>query len=244
MIVSMTIFSLLVLGCSSLSNGVELINGLDLSNLTNWFEVSPPISTMIHPSKYWKEHSANVFSEDHDQDLEKDKILESPSFQLMGSDTSDKTYLAVDKIKYSVSDLSSQSRKTMNDEIEWIDCGAKKQGNMIKFTHCPGEVSVVSIVGTQKMTCREIELRSFTGPIILISSKCTQAFEFDRDCSEKLSAGYVTSDCKEKGLILAIIIQSVVLVIIIIALVVIIPCILKVKKGLKTTEGPSIKRRC
>lgn len=222
----------------------EWVQDTNLSELTNWFEITPPLNNHLKVTSEMKERAQRKFTSGPINLLSSEPLAKSPSLQLIGSDTSDTRFLEKETLRYSVMDLSTQSSAKLSSSKEELDCGAVQTGYSITFTYCHGDLIVVTMVGTQRMTCREIEQRYFFGPVMLKSNKCTQSFVFDRPCEGKLNAGYSSSTCPELTITSMMVLQWVLPLIIILILVIVILVLLKLQTGLITTEGriPLTKR--
>lgn len=169
--------------------------------------------------------------------MEPISFAKSPSFDLLGKEVRDDTYLNPATLSSSHHDLIRLSSSKLNNLSSVPSCNAKQVGRKIMFTHCPGEIIMVTIGGTMKMSCRDIEAGYYYGPVILKSIHCTQSFVFQRECEELKEMKITSTECESSVNTTLYIAQSVLCILIILGLTYSILWIVRVNKGIKTKAG-------
>lgn len=143
----------------------------------------------------------------------------SPSFDLLSKDLRDETYLDPKTISTSHRDIIRQSPSKLSTFSSVPSCNAQQVGHKIMFSHCPGELIMVTIGGTMKMSCRDIEAGVYYGPVIMKSEKCTQSFVFQRECNELKELKIKSTECGTSMDVTLYIVQSISCALIILGLI-------------------------
>lgn len=126
---------------------------------TGWYAVP---SVIVHNKLIDTQNSGiirKLFTATNDYesyDITKDR---SPSLELIAEETGDRTFLDKKLIKHSIRDLSTLSSVAKSKELELPSCHGIQSGPKLYFPICPGDIVVVTISGTMKMTCNEVEKR-------------------------------------------------------------------------------------
>lgn len=140
------------------------------------------------------DNSNNIRKSEYEKEM--NKLIEGELSDLLHSVNQKHLLTEIESLHYSINKLVAIS----DSERNYVDvkriCPVTINGTKIMFQNCSNSYLVVTMSGSLKMTCSEIEARSFYGPVSIIGMSCTYSKLFEWSCEKLGSLGFTSSRCE------------------------------------------------